>query len=967
MSNNFPHLSDTNFPDLDNIDVYKYQNNFDYNRWKNDTQIHMCNVLWNSDYKDVVKFDTDEIRDNYFDNIINKAVKLQTVFHTPPVDTIKVPIPYGVATKYNYCWVDLPIMTSENEKLNYEQTDRYRRYYYFINSVTQLAPSSSQLNVKIDSWITFINNVNISYMMLERGHAPMSITDVDSYLKNPLNNNKFLLAPDVDFSNNFDIVKTSDFIPVNNGTKYILISSTMSVDYIKSYIIPTKLSNTNTPATYSDSSSRNGYQYIVNGYEWNLGGYDLNNSFTDSSPFQSTDNITPNNTCTFAVKAIDASKFFSSISEISPFIFKTFKACYMVDDTMFEKDEEISFFNVSIYTVKEVRDSILYNLSLTRDTFKFDDKYKEITKLYTFPYSRIEVTDNNGNTKSFKIENTSDVKLIKDVSLAFPYLSIQTYLIGINGSGSTSYKWKRLNDSENDKKNYSDDFGEYLWTWDIPTYALYVRGYDVYKSDNFATQTKTRYDAIAEYHRSVASYNTQYQNAVDSANNTYNMSVNSANTEYTNSCNMADTAHQNSYNSAQTGQDNNNASADTEQSNANASANTANANANNNANLIVTNNSVQVGANSTMTNRSNTASVNTTTDNNGLNSATQAWDAGLTYAMTDATNTYTEITGLTNAVTGFANGAISGAVAGGPAGAAIGALTSIPNAIAAGVTTYATISKNSTQASATVSNTQSKVNETNNNNNNVVTETVTCATSNTETHNTAMTTQTENTSGTEKTNAANTNNTAHANAARTRDTSVANAQRTKDTSNTNADNLQSTTKTNAGNTKSNSINNANINRNVLNANSGYTRDTSVTNAQITMEQKRIDNQQIYKAHQLDAPVSYGNNSGDMTLDEMERRGLQIKIRTERDSDISQAGDLMLRFGYYLNQAWDVKKTGLNLMKHYTYWKVADMWINQGEGVNQDSLIDIQDAFFRGVTVWKNPDEIGKVTIYGNRN
>ena len=149
------------------------------------------------------------------------------------------------------------------------------------------------------------------------------------------------------------------------------------------------------------------------------------------------------------------------------------------------------------------------------------------------------------------------------------------------------------------------------------------------------------------------------------------------------------------------------------------------------------------------------------------------------------------------------------------------------------------------------------------------------------------------------------------------------------------------------------------------SNSLYSRNAGVQNQQSMMEQKRVDNRQSYNAHKMDAPESFGSNSGDMTLDAMERRGLQIKIRTERDSDIAQAGDLMLRFGYYLNQAWDVKNTGLNLMKYYTYWKVTDIWINQGEGVNQRALIDIQNAFFRGVTVWSNPDKIGKVTIYDN--
>ena len=132
-----------------------------------------------------------------------------------------------------------------------------------------------------------------------------------------------------------------------------------------------------------------------------------------------------------------------------------------------------------------------------------------------------------------------------------------------------------------------------------------------------------------------------------------------------------------------------------------------------------------------------------------------------------------------------------------------------------------------------------------------------------------------------------------------------------------------------------------------------------------MEQKRQANQQQYYTAQLSAPTQFGSDNGDPTLDAFERKGLQVKVRTQSAGNIAQAGDLMLRFGYSLNQVWNVTDSGLNLMKHFTYWEAADIWINEGEGVNQDAQSDIQSAFERGVTVWANPNEIGKVSIYDN--
>ena len=59
----FPHLSDSQFPDRPTVNVYQFQNNFDYSRWNEKTKIKLCNVIWNSDYADVVKWDTNEERD----------------------------------------------------------------------------------------------------------------------------------------------------------------------------------------------------------------------------------------------------------------------------------------------------------------------------------------------------------------------------------------------------------------------------------------------------------------------------------------------------------------------------------------------------------------------------------------------------------------------------------------------------------------------------------------------------------------------------------------------------------------------------------------------------------------------------------------------------------------------------------------------------------------------------------------
>lgn len=943
----FPHLDDTQFPKLENVDVYQYDNEFDYDRWNDaHTKLHLCNVLWNNDYSNVVKFETNEKRDKFFDELGAYKVDLETAFDVAPKTTVKVPVPYQVATRFNYMYVDLPIMTSEEVPINYEDERRTQRFYYFINDVMQNAPSSTLLMVELDSWTTYINNVDIPFLMLERGHQPMSAIDVETYLSNPAKNNSLLLAPDVNFSETDGVVKNATFVPVNNGSKYIIFATTMNQTQLQQQTYPTSLSKTNTPATFANSTARNGYQYIVNDYDWGLGDYDYNGMYTETDSFQSSDGSIPNNMTMVAVPAANADSLFAYLSEVVPFIYKTIKACFMVDDNMFELGSPFEFCNTVCYFVKPTDSKVLTELKLSKTDFGYDAKYEKITKLYTSPYARIEVTDNNGDSREFKIENSSKVEVNLATAIAFPFITMQVYLTGINGSGYSTYSWKKLDGSASTRKMFTDDFGDYIWNWDIPTYALYVRGYDDYKASNYPQQFVNRYNAIADYHKTVGMDNTQYENAKDAANTTQTMTNNSANAENTNAVNSANTIYTNNV-----------ASANTAHSNAYASANTARTNTYNQANTLIANNAIDCARNSY--NNSEKVSLNSSINTNSADKINaDATDANYVTAVnTQIENQQSIATATVNQV-GALSAGISGAASHVGVGNLVGAVGSLVDAaisaINAGTSSYIATTANTDQASAAIEQTRNgaknaiAVNYSDSSNSNVTANRITNK------NNDAATSITANTATTMKTNADNTNATEKANADRTQSTSNANSQRTKDTS-----------IDNANRTKDNAINNAALNRNTSVANSGYLRENAVDNAKITLEQKRIANQQQYYSSRLSAPTQYGADSGDPTLDAFQRRGLQVKVRTQADGDIAQAGDLMLRYGYALNQVVNVQNTGLCCMANFTYWKAADIWINEGEGVNQNAQRDIQRAFENGVTVWKDPNKVGKVSIYDN--
>ena len=867
----FPHLDDTEFPDIDTVDVYGYKNDFDYDRWEDNTKVRLCNVLWSSDYSNVVKFDDDEQRDAWFDSLDSFVVDLKTAFNVAPDNSTKIPVPYQVATRYNYLYVELPVMTSTDAPIDYETDRRTKRFYYFVDDLVQLSPSTTRLMVTLDAWTTYINNVDIPYMMLERGHAPMTKVTVDEYLNDPIANNDYLLAPDFDFSRGDDVVRDSEFFPVNAGVKYIVLAMTMGwPDFVSACAnVPSVVDNPTTPATYYDMDRRDGYQLGVNGYTWDVGGYDYSNASVPVDTLTSTGQLIPNGHVLVAIRASDAYAALNFIADRMTYLMRSIDACFVVDEKMFSVVRSVTLNGT--YTFSQVvpaNEHSIGNVRLDKSMFAYPDKYANIAKLYTSPYCSIEITDNNGNVMFARVENTSGLDFRLATSLAYPYLEMQAYVNGVNGSGSISYTWKNLNDVDTARKIPVSDFSQFMWKWDVPTYSLYVSAYDDSKTSEFFKREIDRYNAVIDYQKSVRMRNIDRENTVDGADTTQTMTNNSANTEQTNAGNQAN---------ALVG---------------NAGSRTACNNANSSADMLANNDAAQF-------------------NNNKLRSDTNA-DNVYTAAATNAENTATVVTGIANAVSSITMN-VSNPIGG--IGAAAGGVA------AAGMSSVANAGKNIATAEAAMSANVTKLADATTNINNQ-----------TDISNANISSKTA-------------NNNSCISAIASRDAGVMN--------------------TNAANTATTKKGNAKLNRDVTVDNATYTRDGYVQNAQAEMEQKRRSNLARYANDGMERPVAHGSYDGDATLDAFARRGLQFRLRTQPDDCIAQAGDMFLRYGYALNRVWDVSVSGLELMSHFTYWKCADIWINEGVGVNQRAMQDIQRAFLNGVTIWNEPTEVGKVSIYDN--
>ena len=933
----FPHLPDTKYPYIDNVSNPGYENRFDYLRWVPNTKVKLCSVRWNSDYSDVVKFDTDQLRDEWFDQLPTDPyceVVLNTNKQLGSDNTVKVPVPYDRASQFNYCVVDIPIATSADAPLDYESEYGYHRWFFFVTDFVQVNPSTTLLTLSLDVWTQYINSVGITYMVLERGHAPVAATDVDSYLANPMENSELLLAPDENFGND-TVSRGGRFIPFGNGEKWLCIASVCPPEMLSQLGTVTDGGS----ASYSDpvfsdedgypnDAMRWGHQYHVDGFGFGSG-RDYSGVTTAVGNVGSSDGRIPNNVSMYAVPADDAfgGNLLADLVRVCPTFLRTVRACFVVAREMFDVGNQ---HNVAGHVLYEVRGNSrdLGDVTLTKDMFAYPDEYAGFAKLYTYPYAQLEVTDNEGKSATVRIETTSGIRAHAVTSLAFPYLNMRMFLTGIGGSGSESYQWIDLS-GVHDEQMRNSDWYRFCYDFGIPTFALYMDGATSWQVQNWNRALgNARNSALINYHNSVRQANNAMANAVDAADTAQTNSNNSARNAYTNAVNSANTAQTNTNNEANT--------LDKNHSNTRACRTDvcANINATNNTNQSLRNerllhqtefaNNLQ----EKQTDLANSVCIenNEVTNNNSIST--------------------TLMSGLASVASGVMSGAVGGSVIPGigtALGAAAGGGSALVGAMIGSYNASITANANTTVVDNTTSmNSKATVYTQTNNIYNM------------------LSASTVNTTITNNDNVLRTDNTA-----RETDCDAANTSNTSGTMRTNAANTRNTSVTNAGNTRDTAIGNAANTRNNAASNAGWTRDATVTAAQDVARNTQRDAMAGLLDARNDAPVELCPTSGDATSEYMRTRGVQVKVRTQSKSAIRMAGDTFARFGYALNQIWNVAKSGLKLMRHFTYWKASDIWVYDVCETNDTPQNAIVAIFEKGVTVWNDPDEIGMVSPYDN--
>lgn len=741
MTNKFPHLQNaTGFPG-DNERVYsQYPNSFDYTRWTSKTTLKPCNVRWTAGDANRVKWDTDIERDAWFDQLTGDAYELDSGLNVIPGESVRLPIPYQALQYANYLAVSIPDMPGAGEQLDYS-TRHVGRLYYFILDTRRINATVTECVLELDYWTTYINSVDIPRIMVEQGHVAQAYETVETYLMDPIHNNRGLTAPEPDAPAAPVMTASNRFVPLATGEMWLLLAVKCTYTQFTK-LTPVGDTLSDTPPVYADTGDYWGHQYQVTGYEWG-GVPNLNDVSAPNATGISADTIRPNGYTIIGLKTADAyaHDFFGQLTTRLPQAYNLIEACYVVPRNMINPVSGTKLLGFDVYRINPAATGLLADIDLQPSAFGYPSEYAGLAKLYTAPYAWLSITDENNNESVIRVEDTtSNLAVMRRVSLSYPYLSAQTFLTGVSGNGKTEYTWTDLTNTPH-TTDMPDSAYHALSTHDIPLYTLMIDSAVKYVNDNDSSvRVQARENALNAYHTSVRGTNT------GNANANANAETNLANTQ----------------------------------------ASTANS---------VANTKLQTDTATNNTNLSNTASTDITTlNNNKLDAdvvtsnfklgADKSVDKLVTTAAYNANVDSAVLSNVSSAVNTIAGAAISLATAPATAGGSLAVGAAVAGAgVSVGLSGYntsVTLSNKETVYNANLEAVESKANNAITTNRTLTTRAMTLATDVTNLSNTLNTalTNANNKLATDVT--ANNVNTGNANAARSRDTAVANNQRQRD-------------------------------------------------------------------------------------------------------------------------------------------------------------------------------------------
>lgn len=355
----------------------------------------MCNVPWDSSYRDVVRFDSDKERDAYFASRSSDgyAFTLNGLVYLRYGEPVRVNAPFDMVTRCNYMVVRNPLQPIPPTEGRQPDV-----FYYFINDAKYLAPNTTQVNVQLDVWMTYYNRIEFNMCYVNKGHIGIA-------------------------NENSTIYNLSDYLTdtegLNIGDEYDIVD--IEIDNF-----------------ISDAP------YIVI-----MSNADLNSNFgTVSNPSLKTasgsiNDGMPSGASAYACDSENFLKLMGALQS-APWVSQCISMVTVVPARFVQLDSTINVGGAELHTLSKTPAEDITGLRVDNvlDKFHIPERYKNLLKFYTSPYCVVEMTAYNGGEvvlkpECFTINPTWDsISVATETVLAPPDIRGYSYVTGYNDGGS---------------------------------------------------------------------------------------------------------------------------------------------------------------------------------------------------------------------------------------------------------------------------------------------------------------------------------------------------------------------------------------------------------------------------------------------------------------------------------------------------------------------------------------------------
>lgn len=396
---------------IDDANPY-VESNFSWAEWTPNTTLKLCRVPWDASYRDVVRFVSRETQQEWFNKLDGVECRPATmhIFNAPA----RVELPFNEASNWNY-------LVAYND---YPELEGPRAWYYFIQHVEYVNAHCTQLVLMLDVWQSFQHDITLGSCYVTRGHIGIANEHQwDDYGRT------YLALPE-GLDTGAEMVTTNQtYKSIVNAQHYNLDGG--ALDWVDYGIIVVSTTNlTDSPGTQSKPSLQTATGSIFEGA-------------TDGCEVYYCDSR-----MAYVANIM-------ALGTLYPWVTQGISAIYMVpkipQDYINKYGSEVTKIygsNVStdygrIYQFKtgidsETRYEDILNVSNFRDNFNIPSRYRNLKKLYCYPYCVVECSSLNGTVITYKPEDIQSNNLVirETYSFAPSGTRINFYIPNYNEAGA---------------------------------------------------------------------------------------------------------------------------------------------------------------------------------------------------------------------------------------------------------------------------------------------------------------------------------------------------------------------------------------------------------------------------------------------------------------------------------------------------------------------------------------------------